>query len=151
MEQLITVATFNERPPAEHLAARLCAAGLPAELYDESHEQKWKVLNFRPRAHLRVRVHTSDEPRALALLYEWQGTEPKLAESLRCPECGSSRIEFPQFSRRTLVSAFPAVLAMAGVIAQEYYCQSCHFTWPAETKDEPDLDALNWKKTDKVL
>jgi predicted RNA-binding Zn-ribbon protein involved in translation (DUF1610 family) len=151
MEQLITVATFNEREPADQVAARLREAGLAAEVYDESHEQKWKLFNLHPRAHMRVRVHSAEENRAHALLDEWQHTEPALGASVKCPECGSSKIEFPQFSRRTLMGALPALAATAGVIAQEYYCEACHFTWPAETKPAPDLDALNWKKSDRVL
>src|SRR5437879_7591006 len=119
MEQLITVATFNERAPADLIAARLRDAGLAAEVYDESHEQKWKLYNFHPRAHMRVRVHSTEENRALALMDEWQGTEPALSQSIKCPECGSSRIEFPQFSRRTIMGALPAALAATGVIAQE--------------------------------
>jgi hypothetical protein len=151
MEQLITVATFNEREPADHVAARLREAGLNAEVYDESNEQRWKLWNLNPRAHMRVRVHTTEEKRAHALLDEWQGSEPMLAQAIKCPECGSSKIEFPQFSRKTLMGALPAVAAAAGVISREYYCESCHFTWPDEVKAEPDLDRLNWRKTDKVL
>ena len=151
MEQLITVATFNEREPAELVATRLRDAGLAAEVYDESHEQKWKLYTFHPRAHMRVRVHSHEENRAHALLDEWKGTLPELTQAIVCPECGSSRIEFPQFSRRTIMGALPALVAATGVIAQEYYCEACHFTWPAETKPAPDLDRLNWKKSDRVL
>jgi hypothetical protein len=151
MEQLITVATFNEREPADHIAGRLRDTGIAAEVYDESHEQKWKLWNLHPRAHMRVRVHTTEEKRANALLDEWKGAEPVLAQSIKCPECGSSRIEFPQFSRKTLMGALPAIAANFGVIAKEYYCESCHFTWPAEVKEEPDLDKLNWRKSDRVL
>jgi len=151
MEQLITVATFNEREPATHIATRLRESGLTAEVYDESHEQKWKLWNLHPRAHMRVRVHSGEEARAKALLDEWHGQEPMLAQAVKCPECGSSQIEFPQFSRRTLMGALPALVAATGVIAQEYYCESCHFTWPDAVKEEPDLDRLNWRKTDSVL
>ena len=150
MEQLITVATFNERDPADHTANRLREAGLNAEVYDESHEQKWKLFNLHPRAHMRVRVHSTEENRAHALLDEWHSSDPALSQAIKCPECGSSRIEFPQFSRRTIMGALPALVAATGVIAQEYYCEACHFTWPAITKDEPELDALNWRKSAKV-
>ena len=150
MEQLITVATFNEREPAETIAARLRTAGLEAEVYDESHEQKWKLFNLHPRAHMRVRVHTAGEERALALLAEAKGSEPALEHAVVCPECGSSRIEFPQFSRKTLLGALPAVLAATGVIAQEFYCESCSFTWPVKAEVAPDLDILNWPKGTKV-
>lgn len=150
MEQLITVATFNERDPADTIASLLRDVGCDAEVYDESHEQKWKLFNLHPRAHMRVRVHSHDEARAQALLKEWERREPAMARAVHCPECGSSRIEFPQFSRRTLMGALPAALAATGVIAQEYYCEGCHFTWPAETKPEPELDILNWPKGTRV-
>ncbi|HEY2574149.1 MAG TPA: hypothetical protein VGH65_08770 [Verrucomicrobiaceae bacterium] len=150
MEQLITVATFNEREPADQIAVRLREAGIKAEVYDESHEQKWKLFNLHPRAHMRVRVHSAEESQANALLDQWHNTEPALAQAIKCPECGSSRIEFPHFSRRTIMGALPAALAATGVIAQEFYCESCHFTWPAVTKAEPELDSLQWRKSAKV-
>jgi predicted RNA-binding Zn-ribbon protein involved in translation (DUF1610 family) len=146
MEQLITVATFNEKEPADQLAARLGTAGFSAEVQDESNEQKWKLFNLTPRAHLRVRVHSSEEDRALAQIDAWKD-DLVLAAAVHCPECGSSRVEFPQFSRKTLVGALPAALAAAGVIEQNYYCDSCAFTWPGKTPEpEPELDRLNWPK-----
>ena len=150
MEQLLTVATFNEREPADHIATRLRESGIFAEVHDESNEQKWHLFNLHPRAHMRVRVHTEDESRSLALLDQWHHADPALSQAIHCPECGSSRIEFPQFSRRTLMGALPAALAATGVIAQEYYCQSCQFTWPAETKAEPELDSMHWSKKARV-
>jgi hypothetical protein len=45
------------------------------------------------------------------------------------------------------MGALPAALAATGVIAQEYYCEDCHFTWPDEVKPEPELDVLNWPKS----
>jgi hypothetical protein len=84
MEQLITVATFNEREPAEQIATRLRDTGFVAEVYDESNEQKWKLFNLHPRAHMRVRVQASEEERALAQLEEWRHHEPALERSVKC-------------------------------------------------------------------
>ena len=146
MEQLITVATFNDREPADDIAARLRTAGFTTEAYDESSEQKWKLFNLKPRAHLRVRVHTSEEAGALAQLKQWDG-DPTLAMAVHCPECNSSKIEFPQFSRRTIMGALPAALAATGVIDKQFYCENCHFTWPAEPpKPGQEVDILNWPK-----
>lgn len=146
MQQLITVATFNSRAPAERLITRLLEAGFQADLQDESGEQKWKLFNLTPRAHLRVRVHSDEEEAAFAKLSEWKD-DPVLADAVQCPECGSSRVEFPQFSRRTIVGALPAALAAAGVIEQDYFCGACNFTWPALSPGpEPELDRLNWPK-----
>jgi uncharacterized protein with PIN domain len=146
MEQLITVATFHLAGPAERLASRLRSAGFSSSVYDESNEQKWKLFNLKPRAHLRVRVRASEEDAALAQLAEWKN-DSILEDSARCPECGSSRIEFPQFSRRTIMGALPAALAATGIIEQEFYCESCHFTWPAEAAaPEEERDILGWPK-----
>jgi hypothetical protein len=146
MEQLITVATFNDRDTAEAIASRLREAGFSADVYDESNEQKWKLFNLKPRAHMRVRVHTSEEADALEKLKSWDGDDT-LSRAVHCPACGSSRIEFPQFSRRTIMGALPAALAATGLIEQEFYCESCHFTWPAEEpKPGPEVDILNWPK-----
>lgn len=149
MENLITVATFNEREPADVIASRLRDSGVNAEVYDESNEQKWKLFNLNPRAHMRVRVHSHELDRANARLSEWR-SDSVLSQAVRCPECGSSKIEFPQFSRKTLMGALPAALAATGVIAQEFYCESCHFTWPAEVKPQPETDILNWPKNPRT-
>ena len=146
MEQLITVVTFNEREPADQIASRLREAGFSAEVYDESSEQKWKLFNLEPRAHLRVRVHTSEEAGAIAKLGQWTD-DPAMAHAVHCPECGSSRIEFPQFSRRTIMGALPAALAATGVIDKTFYCEACHYTWPAEEPEPgPEVDILSWPK-----
>ncbi len=146
METQITVATFNEPEPAEQLATRLREAGVAASVYDESNEQKWKLFNLRPRAHLRVRVPGQNETGALALLAQWDG-DPLLQQAVHCPECGSSRIEFPQFSRRTIMGALPAALAATGVIDQAFFCEACNFTWPAEVATPgAETDLLNWPK-----
>jgi transposase-like protein len=146
MEQHITVATFNEREPADAVAAQLREAGFAADVYDESNEQKWKLFNLTPRAHLRVRVHSTDEAGAQAALKQ-AVSEELLTKAVHCPECGSARIEFPQFSRRTILGALPAALAATGVIDQQYFCGACHFTWPAELPPlAAETDLLNWPK-----
>ena len=43
MEQLITVATFNDRDTADAIANRLREAGFCADVYDESNEQKNQI------------------------------------------------------------------------------------------------------------
>src|SRR3954469_9272380 len=102
MEEFITIATFNDRAPADRLTARLREAGFQADLFDESQAQKWLLLNLKPRAHMRVRVLKEQGDRALKTLTEWDAADGALKQSVQCPQCHSSRIEFPQFSRRTL-------------------------------------------------
>jgi rubredoxin len=144
MEEYLTIATFNERAPADLLTTRLREAGFNADVFDESQAQKWLLLNLKPRAHMRVRVLKEEGDRALQTLAEWDKAEGVLRDSVRCPQCGSSRIEYPQFSRRTLMSALPAAAAAVGIIEREYYCEACGYTWEAEPKPQKELDVLNW-------
>jgi hypothetical protein len=150
MEQYLTVATFNEREPADLIAARLREAGFKSDVFDESDAQRFLMLNMEPRAHMRVRVDKDDGDRAIQMLNEWDQKDGAMRDAVKCPQCGSSRIEYPQFSRRTLMSAIPAAAAAIGLVDKEYYCEACSFTWPAEPKVQPDLDVLNWPQGTKV-
>ena len=143
----MTIASFNETAPAEVLATRLREAGFAAEVRDESQEQKWKLYNLHPKAHIRVVIEEGRAAEAEAAMRQWHDVDGALAAAIRCPECGSARIEYPQFSRKTIMGAFPAALAAAGVIERDFYCESCHYTWPAEPPAvEPELDPLGWPK-----
>lgn len=147
MAEFISIASFNAREPAQTLASRLHEAGYDSEVFDESHEQKWHLFHLKPHAHWRVRVSDPQTQGALQKLREWEGVEPSLSQAVHCPECGSTRVEYPQFSRKTLMGALPAIAAAAGVIERDYYCESCHFTWPAEPpKPTREVDILNWPK-----
>lgn len=151
MEQFLTVATFNERAPADRLANHLREAGFNADVFDESDAQKWLLLNIEPRAHMRVRVDKDNGDRAIELLQKWEREGSDLMrDAVKCPQCGSSRIEYPQFSRRTLMSAFPAALAAAGWIEKQCYCEACAFTWDPTPKPPPKLDILNWPEGTRV-
>jgi len=150
MDQYLTIASFNEREPADRLTERLIGAGFKADVFDESAAQKWLLLNLKPRAHMRVRVPKDDGNRALEQLREWDAADGAMHDAVRCPQCSSSRIEYPQFSRRTLMSAFPAAAAAAGIIERQYFCEACGFTWDGEPKPQPKLDVLNWPEGTRV-
>jgi len=149
MEQTLTVATFNEAAPAEALKDRFLDAGLHADLMDESGAQTLFFLSREHRAHMRVRVRKEEFDEALRLTREWE-KEGLMAQAVRCPQCGSSRIEYPQFSRRTAGSMFFALLSAAHLIPREYYCEDCQFTWPDKVPAEVERDTLNWPRGSKV-
>ena len=143
----MTLVSFNDRASAEALALRLREAGFHTEVRDESNEQKWKLFNLHPLAHMQVTAPEEEADRAATQLAAWDAADGALAQAVRCPECRSTRVEYPQFSRRTIMGALPAALAAAGVIERNFYCEACHFTWPAqEPEPEPELDRLNWPK-----
>lgn len=150
MDSLTKLAAFNEQEPAAALVARLKESGIEASIHDESNQQKWQLWNLKPHAHLHVQVAVEDEPNARKMLTDWAAKEGSSLGAVRCPDCGSFQVEYPQFSRKTFVGALPAALAPAGLIERTYYCESCHLTWPTEPpKAEPELDILNWPKKTK--
>ncbi len=145
LEQLITIATFNEKEKADALRLRFDAAGIPAQLFDEGFTQRVWWLVPEPKAHMRVRVEKENAEAALALLRQWNEEERILKDAVCCPECGSSRVEYPQFSRRTLQTFFFGVLSLFRFIPRQFYCRVCHFTWGAEPEPpEPERTILNW-------
>jgi hypothetical protein len=147
MESLVKIAAFNELQAAQAVAARLDAEGIAAVVHDESGQQKWQLWNLTPYAHLLVQVPGDHEDRARDLLKTWAAGDASSLGAVRCPECASFNIEYPQFSRKTLLGALPAAMATAGLVEKEFYCQDCHFTWPAEPPPpQPELDILNWPK-----
>jgi transposase-like protein len=149
MEQTIIIATFNEAGPAETLKDRLLDAELHAEVTDDSGAQAIFLMNRHPRAHMRVLVRKEEYETAKKLVQEWE-KDGVMLQAVRCPQCGSSRIEYPQFSRRTAGSMFFALLSAAHLIPREYYCEDCQFTWPDKVAPEIDRDALNWPRKSKV-
>ena len=149
MEQTITVATFNESAPAEALKDRLDKAGYHAEVTDESGAQSIFFMSRQHRAQMRVQVRKEEYETAKNLIREWE-PDGAMAQAVRCPQCGSSRVEYPQFSRRTGASLFFAFLSMLHLIPREYYCEDCQFTWPDKVEPTIDRDALNWPRKSKV-
>src|SRR5438094_747926 len=139
----VTVATFNELEEAEPLRRRLEQAGIAAHIHDERRLQRFFFL-CRPLAGVRLRVDKKDYTRAENLSHEWDKQSGDLRDAIRCPECGSSRIEYPQFSRRFTWGGIAAVFAALGCFERKFFCKDCHYTWPAKVKVEPKTDLLGW-------
>src|SRR3954454_2825827 len=126
---MVTIATFNEPTKAKHLKQRLQEAGIKADAHNEGHLQKMAFMS-RPQANAKVLVDDADFERAQNLMIEWESSDPDVAAAMiRCPQCGSSEIEYPQMTRKFLTPALVAVLGALKIIPKEFYCQDCHFTW----------------------
>jgi hypothetical protein len=143
----LTVATFDEREDAEPLLRRFEAAGMTAEIHDERKLESWYFL-APPLAGIRLRVPKEKQPAARALLEEWNQKDGALRHATICPECGSSRIEYPQFSRHFLWGGIAAVFAALGCFQRKFFCKDCNFTWPAVIKLRPKIDRLGWPESD---
>jgi len=148
----MTVASFNERDKAEHLRERLAEAGIEAEVFDESKLQKYWFLS-KPHAAVKLRVDVRHFDKALQLLNGPDAIEDLLHDAVRCPQCGSSRVEYPQFTRKFVTPTFVEIFCLLHVLDREFFCEACQFTWPDHPVKNPspwdgsqELDILGFKK-----
>src|SRR5438552_8514204 len=123
------ILTFNELDEATPIVQRLAEEGIHAEVQDQRNIQKYWFIS-EPLAGIRVRVDKKDYEKTKNLLDQWDGSEPCLAHAIHCPECGSSEIEYPQFTRKFVTPTFYALLCKLGLFETEFYCTHCHYTWP---------------------
>jgi predicted Zn-ribbon and HTH transcriptional regulator len=131
-----TLATFNDRAHAEPLKERLEAANIPVEIHDDSAQERlWFV--GKPRAGVHLNVRAADYEKALGLIHAWDAANDALHDAVRCPECGSSRIEYPQFTRKFITPNVIGVLSAVGLVQKQYYCQDCQCIWPGADAKPP--------------
>jgi hypothetical protein len=129
---MVTIATFNEPAKAKDLKARFYQAGLRADIHNEAPLQQVGFMS-KPQANAKVMVDDNDFEKAQSLMVEWEATDPVIASALiRCPQCSSSGIEYPQMTRKFMTPAVVVVLCALKIIPKEFYCQDCHFTWSNE-------------------
>ncbi len=129
---MVTTATFNEPDKAKRLKQRFQESGIKADIYNERHLQQMAFMS-RPLANAKVMVEDADFERAHNLMIEWEASDPEIASAMiRCPQCGSSNIEYPQMTRKFMTPALVALLCALKIIPKEFYCQDCHYTWSNE-------------------
>jgi hypothetical protein len=124
------VALFNDRAAAEPIRQRLLLAGIPAEIHDElGMARLWFVSKRSIGVRVEVPVRLSET--AQQLLLTWEAAEGALHAAIRCPECRSLRVDYPQFTQKFF---FPnlaiGLLAALGLVEKDYYCEACHYMWP---------------------
>src|SRR5438105_14274683 len=133
---MVTIATFNEPAKARQLKRRFHDSGIKADVHNEGPLQQVGFMS-RPQANAKVMVEDGDFERAQELMIDWEATDPDISVALiRCPQCGSSNIEYPQMTRKFLTPALVAILFALKIFPKEFYCHSCHYTWPAEEEKE---------------
>ena len=145
----IPIATFNELTPAELLVAQFRQAGVNAVIHDESKLERFWFMS-EPLAAIHVEVPQLNYLRARRMMYEWEKATGLLRAAVRCPDCHSSRVEFPQITRKFLTPALCQMLLISlHVLPRHYYCQDCHLTWPKVPKVEPEMDILGFPLNSK--
>jgi len=145
----VPIATFHEHAPAEELRKQFSQTGVNAVLHDESKLERFWFMS-EPLAAIHVEVPQPDYLKARELMSEWEKSNDLLHTSVRCPECHSSCVEFPQITRKFLTPALcQMVLTVLHVMPRQYYCLDCHFTWPKVPRIEPELDVLGFPLNSK--
>lgn len=125
---MVTIATFNEASQAKHLKTRFHESGVKADVHNEGHLQQ-AVFMSKPQANAKVLVAEEDFERANKLMVDWEASDSDIGSAIRCPQCKSPRIEYPQLTRKFLTPALASILFTLKVFPKEFYCQDCHFTW----------------------
>lgn len=126
---MVTIATFNEPAKAKHLKQRFQQAGVKADIHNEARLQK--VTGAQPLANAKVMVEEDEFEKANTLLHEWESTDAEVGSALRCPQCKSPRLEYPQMTRKFMTPWLATILFALKIFPKEFYCQDCHYTWPA--------------------
>src|SRR5436190_1903005 len=122
----VTLMTFNDREHAEPVVHRLHSAGFHTRLLDES---GWQRRHLSERlASVKICVDESELQNARQKLSEWDSTDHFLKHAIRCPECVSGDVDYPQVTRKFVLPTIHAVLYKLGWVEKEFYCNTCHHT-----------------------
>ena len=125
----VNVAIFENANDGQMLEMDLKNKGFETRTYTDKLLQCFLFL-CPPHATIRVQVRANDSKNVMYFLDHEQATSVLLQRAIRCPSCGSLRVQYPQMTRRFLL---PTLLLHFGVIfriiAHEAYCESCHWLW----------------------
>jgi hypothetical protein len=140
--QHVTIATFEHLEAGESLQSYLASHGLPSNLRDERSLQRWWFLS-PTHAAIHLDVPESIAQDALGLIKRWdlreQLSNAMVEYPLFCPECGMSRIQYPNMTRRFLLPTLIAqVLTRLRITDLEFYCEDCHHTWAPKNPEDPE-------------
>ena len=139
----LLMASFERVEPATALRERLAKAGINAAVHDETNLQRFWFMT-KPAAAEKVHVEKHDYERAMRMVKEWDKTEGLLREAVHCPECRSTRVEYPQYTRKFVTPILVEMFISLGLFPKEFYCYDCHYTWPRKEPVEPERDVLGW-------
>ena len=135
----MAVAHFRDRAKAQTIQRRLVDAGFDATLNDNPQLRSlWFVS--REEADVRIEVPSEQFPRAEKCLLDWDASEGALDGAIRCPECKSLRVQYPQYAQNSLLPNLAmGILTELRAIEKNYFCADCHCTWHGEGYRAPGI------------
>lgn len=124
--QWTTIGTFNRLADARTFESMLKLEGIDARVYDERALQRlWFWVH--PKAGIHVQVDKSRLGSAEAC---FRKASNLWMRAVRCPECESSRVQYPAVTRKNMLPALlDHVFTLIGRNPVSYYCENCHYTW----------------------
>ena len=132
----IRVALFKDSVFARPVQQRLLQVGIPAEIHAELGLARLWFVSKRT-ASVRLEVPADQFERTTRLLLEWHTAQGLLRNAIRCPECKSLRVDYPQFTPRSLFTNLAmGLMAELRLLEREYYCEDCHYMWPKRSAKE---------------
>ena len=128
----MSIALFSSRANAEPIRQRLAELGFDARIRKGlKMERLWFVSPESAGVGIEVPAHQFE--RVKQHLLDWDAACGTLRDVVRCPECKSLRVEYPQFAHHSITTNVAlGLLAQLGFVERDHYCQDCHFTWPKE-------------------
>jgi hypothetical protein len=142
MHPWVNVAVFESLSDGRILETFLKDRRIEARTYNDKLLQLFLFL-CPPSATFRVQVRANAFRAATELLEISSEAPAALQRAIRCPSCGSLRVEYPQMMRKLFL---PTVLLQLGIIFRiihhKAYCENCHHIWNLpreETKRFPRL------------
>ena len=130
----VTVAIFENANDGRMLEVDLKNKGFETRTYIDKLLQCFLFL-CPPRATIRVQVRAHDFKNVTYFLDHESATSVLLQRAIRCPTCGSLRVQYPQMTRRFLLPTLSLHLGIIlRFITHEAYCESCHWLWSLPKK-----------------
>jgi len=133
----ITVAMFENVNDGQMLETALKNKGFAARTYNDRLLQLFLFL-CPPHATFRVQVRGTDSENLTDVLDQEPATSALLQKAIRCPSCGSLRVQYPQMTRKFFLPTLVLHLGIIfRVIEHEAYCESCHCLWNLPKNGSP--------------
>jgi hypothetical protein len=132
-----SVAVFENASDGQMLEMDLNNKGFETRTYNDKLLQCFLFL-CPPHAIFRVQVRGNDFKNAAYFVDHEPATSALLQKAIRCPSCGSLRVQYPQMTRKFFL---PTLLLHFGiifrVIVHEAYCEGCHWLWSLPRNGSP--------------
>src|SRR6516162_1471383 len=111
------LAHFENHAQAEPARQFLLESGIKARIHAESGLAKlWFVSRYQ--AGVRLEVPGQETARSLKLLGQQETPSEILRDAVRCPECHSLRVDYPQFTRKSVLTNL-----LMGLLAEIHFLE----------------------------